>query len=189
MCGRFSTISSSQAELVNQLTRESACKSSFNYLLMDPKITQNLPMKLFRESEQELWRTFVSSIFYVGKGSRSRPFQHLYEAVKMLKSKGSKKPSDKIKKIHSIWNDAGGVVIVQVFQNTISVEAFTREAAMIEAIGCDSLTNVKPGDYYGVAAEWDLQKKLQLGTFLLFKAFRIFLQEGERQIRPVDLKT
>ena len=69
------------------------------------------------------------------------------------------------------------------------MEAFTREAAMIEALDCQNLTNVKPGDYYGDAADWDLTKKFQLGTFLLFKAFRIFLQEGERQIRPVDLKT
>ena len=60
---------------------------------------------------------------------------------------------------------------------------------MIEALDCENLSNVKPGDYYGSAAEWDPTRKLQLGTFLLFKAFRIFLQEGERQIRPVDLKT
>ena len=99
MCAKFSCLSSSQTELINQLTRESACKSSFNYLLMDPDITQNLPMKMFKVSDQELWRTFVSSIFYVGKGSRSRPFQHLYEAVRMLKSKSSKKPSDKIKSV------------------------------------------------------------------------------------------
>ena len=97
MCCRFSSLTSSQAELVNQLTRESACKSSFNYLLMDPDITQNLPIKLFQVSDQELWRTYVSSIFYVGKGSRSRPFQHLYEAVKLIKFKSSKKTSDKIK--------------------------------------------------------------------------------------------
>ena len=94
---KFSSISSSQAELINQLTRESACKSSFNYLLLDPKLTQNLPMKLFLSTEQNLWRTFVSAIFYVGKGSRSRPFQHLYEAVRTIKHKSSKKTSEKIK--------------------------------------------------------------------------------------------
>ena len=97
MSRKFSGISSSQAELINQLTRESACKSSFNYLLLDPKMTQNLPMKLFKSTEQNLWRTFVNSIFYVGKGSRSRPFQHLYEAVRTIKSKSSKKISEKIK--------------------------------------------------------------------------------------------
>ena len=97
MSRKFSSFSSSQAELINQLTRESACKSSFNYLLLDPELTQNLPMKLFVLSEPNLWRIFVSSIFYVGKGSRSRPFQHLYEAVRTIKSKSSKKTSGKIK--------------------------------------------------------------------------------------------
>ena len=97
MSRKFSSFSSSQAELINQLTRESACKSSFNYLLLDPKLTQNLPMKLFLSTELNLWRTFVTSIFYVGKGSRSRPFQHLYEAVRTIKSKSSKKISEKIK--------------------------------------------------------------------------------------------
>ena len=93
------------------------------------------------------------------------------------------------RKIHEIWSGDGGVVVLQVYQNTIAVEAFTREAAMIDALGCDNLTNVKPGDYYGAASEWNKETKLELGTFLLFKAFKIFLQEGERQIRPVDLKS
>ena len=94
-----------------------------------------------------------------------------------------------LRRIHSVWDSDGGVVVVQVFQNTIAVEAFTREAAMIDAIGCSNLSNVKPGDYYGVASNWSSDQKYELGTFLLFKAFKIFLQEGERQIRPVDLKT
>ena len=93
------------------------------------------------------------------------------------------------RKIHDIWNSDRGVVVVQVFQNTIAVEAFTREAAMIDALSCDNITNLKPGDYYGVASQWQADKKLELGTFLLFKSFKIFLQEGERQIRPVDLKS
>jgi len=190
MSVKFSNLSSSTANLVNQLTRETACKSSFNYLLLDPGVTRNLPMRVFSDSDQEQWRSFIRAMFYVGKGSRSRPFQHLYEAIKSYKKDpGKKKLSDKIRKIHEIWSGDGGVVVLQVYQNTIAVEAFTREAAMIDALGCDSLTNVKPGDYYGAASEWNKETKLELGTFLLFKAFKIFLQEGERQIRPVDLKS
>ena len=98
MCEMFKNISKSAADIVNQLTRETACKASFNYLLLDPTITDNLPMKVFTESDLELWRTFVSSIFYVGKGSRSRPFQHLYEAVKSFKKDpGKKRLSEKIR--------------------------------------------------------------------------------------------
>ena len=190
MCDKFTNISNSAADLVNQLTRETACKASFNYLLLDPAISANLPMKVFQEPDQELWRTFVDSVFYVGKGSRSRPFQHLYEAIKTFrKTANIKKLSDKIKRIHRIWDRGGGVVVVQVFQNTIAVEAFTREALMIQALGCDNLTNLKSGDFYGAASGWEEDKRTELGTFLVYKAFKIFLQEGERQIRPADLKS
>ena len=43
---------------------------------------QNLPLTYIEKSEQESWNIFLSSIFYIGKGTRSRPFHHLYEAVK-----------------------------------------------------------------------------------------------------------
>ena len=119
-----------------------------------------------------------------------RPFQHLYEAIKTLrKTSNIKKLSDKIKRIHRIWDSGGGVVVVQVFQNTIAVEAFTREALMIQSLGCDNLTNLKAGDFYGVASGWEADKRTELGTFLVYKAFKIFLQEGERQIQPADLKS
>ena len=185
MAKPFNNISNQAAETVNLLTRERACKASFNYLLLDPNITRNLPLRVFSVSDQTLWRIFVSSVFYVGKGSRSRPFQHLYEAVKESKSK---KISAKILKIRSIWEAGGGVVVLQCYSNTLAVEAFTREAAIIDAIGYANLTNLKGGDYYGGTSSWVEEKKLRLGAFLLFKAFKIFLQEGERQIRPVDLR-
>ena len=35
------------------------------------------------------------------------------------------------------------MALTQVFQNTIAVESFTREAAMIESLGCENLTNLK----------------------------------------------
>jgi len=186
MAKQFTNLPDEVTETVNLLTRETACKTSFNYLLLDPECTKNLPMKVFLYSDQTLWRNFIASLFYIGKGTRSRPFHHLYEAAKECKPK--KSISAKIAKIHSIWSVGLGVVVVQMFHNTIAVEAFTREAAMIDAVGCDNLTNVKGGDYYGVAATWSQDRKLKLGTYLLYKAFKIFLQEGERQIRPVDLR-
>ena len=176
---------------MNFLTRESACKASFNYLLLDPRLSQNIPMHLYTSCDQDLWKTFISSIFYVGKGTRSRPFHHLYEAAKIFQNKdrkAKKERSKKIEQILSVWNANHGVVVLPIFHNTIAVEAFTREAAMIDAIGCGNLTNIKGGDYYGPAADWSINDKLLLGTFLIFKAFKIFLQDGERQIRPVDLR-
>ena len=50
-----------------------------------------------------------------------------------------------------------------------------------------NLTNMKKGNYYGEAKEWEPRKKRQLGTVLLRKACAIFIAEGERQITPVDI--
>ena len=44
-------------------------------------------------------------------------------------------PSAKLDQILDIWSSGRGVVSLHVFQNTTSQEAFTREAAMIDAIG------------------------------------------------------
>ena len=185
MSAKFSCVNPQLAEDINCLTRESVCKTSFNYLLLDPRQTQNLPLRVFSSDDQELWRTFVSAIFYIGKGTRSRPFHHLHEATRKKVAAGN---TDKVGKILDIWRTNLGVVVLQVFSNTIALEGFTREAAMIEAAGLENLTNSRTGDWYGPAATWDLNRKQQLGVFLLFRAFKIFLQEGERQIRPVDLR-
>jgi len=186
MTEHFNHVDPKIAATINFLTRETVCKSSFNYLLLDPRKSQNLPFKVFSWGDQDLWRTFVDSVFYIGKGTRSRPFQHLYDAAS--RKKITKKHIEKVETILDIWKEGFGVVSLQLFNNSIAVEGFTREAAMIDALGLHNLTNAKPGDYYGPCKLWKKEKRLQLGTFLLYRAFKIFLQEGERQIRPVDLK-
>lgn len=38
-------------------------------------------------ASSELWKRFLHSIFYVGKGKSSRPYAHLYDAIKMYHGK------------------------------------------------------------------------------------------------------
>ncbi len=80
-----------------------------------------------------------------------------------------------------------GVVSLHIFQSVIPCEAYTREAAMIDAVGIHNLTNIKKGNYYGAAKNWKHEYKCKLGTILLKKACAIFLAEGERQIKPEDI--
>ncbi|XP_072261252.1 ankyrin repeat and LEM domain-containing protein 1 isoform X2 [Pyxicephalus adspersus] len=61
--------------------REGVLKSSFNYLLLDPRVTQNLPSRCHTLSFPQCLRTFVQAVFYVGKGKRARPYCHLYESL------------------------------------------------------------------------------------------------------------
>jgi ankyrin repeat and LEM domain-containing protein 1 len=48
--------------------REGSAKTSFTYLLLDPRLTDNLPAKAGKQTLHTSWVTFVNSIFYVGKG-------------------------------------------------------------------------------------------------------------------------
>lgn len=167
--------------------REGISKVSFTYLLLDPRITQNLPTRSEVLPPEETWKTFLSSIFYVGKGKRSRPYVHLYDAFTHWSNNTKKVANKKIQHILDIWNDGKGVVCLHIFQNVIPVEAYTREAAVISAIKLQNLRNVKSGDFYGVADTWSQKEKRLLGVYLLYRAMLIFLNEGERQLRPEDI--
>ncbi|XP_026179613.1 uncharacterized protein LOC113140090 isoform X2 [Mastacembelus armatus] len=173
----------------NRKWREGIIKSSFNYLLLDPRVTKNLPFRSHTMTPQECFQTFIRAIFYVGKGKRSRPYSHLYEALEYYTGdKTSKKLCPKVQHILQVWNAEQGVISLHCFQNVIPVEAYTREACMVEAIGLKMLTNQKRGDFYGVVSNWQMKRKRELGVHLLYRAMQIFLAEGERQLRPADIR-
>lgn len=52
----------------NKKWREGTAKTSFTYLLLDPRLTHNLPERASKQNQHVSWVTFVNSIFYVGKG-------------------------------------------------------------------------------------------------------------------------
>lgn len=66
--------------------REGILKTAFNYIIIDPR---QLPDDFLERSKRDLelchkiesFKQFIESIFYVGKGKRSRPYQHLREAI------------------------------------------------------------------------------------------------------------
>ncbi|XP_026550241.1 ankyrin repeat and LEM domain-containing protein 1-like, partial [Notechis scutatus] len=167
--------------------REGLLKSSFNYLLLDPRVTQNLPARCQLLSPAQAFQTFVQAVFYVGKGTRGRPYRHLYEALSHYQE-GQGAPatqvSSKVRHILEIWAGGQGVVSMHCFQNVVPVEAYTREACMVDAIGLRRLTNQKKGNYYGSVAAWPMKRRRSLGVFLLHRALRIFLAGGERQPGP-----
>ena len=96
--------------------------------------------------------------------------------------------SEKVLRIVRIWESGLGVVSLQFFQNVLAEEAYTREACMIDALGLQRLTNVQPGQYYQNVATWSARKRRLAGVLLLRKAYNIYLQEGERQLRAYDIQ-
>lgn len=199
--------------------REGHLKQSFIYMLIDPRISRNLPGESAFLDKFGVWQRFLDSIFYVGKGKSSRPYAHLYDAMRQHtrlhqqrdkdKTKGArggggfrklqpevfrspppvggKMGSRKLERILDIWQHGSGVVCLHVFHNIMPIDAYTREASIIDAMGLAHLTNLKRGDYYGPAQSWTMKQKKQLGIALLFKAMQIYLAEGESQLSPSDL--
>ncbi|XP_054284657.1 uncharacterized protein LOC129001420 [Macrosteles quadrilineatus] len=169
--------------------REGQAKTSFTYLLLDPRVSHNLPARAATDPTltHTLWGEFLRSVFYVGKGKRSRPYSHLYQAVAAWQQKEYKGSCKKIQRILDIWRSGDGVICLHIFLNVIPVEAFTREAAMICALTLPQLTNEQVGKFYGSAASWNERLKRRLGCVLLHRAFKVFLAEGERQLRPADI--
>lgn len=119
--------------------REGRAKISFTYLLLDPRTSRNLPMRSFSLSCSERWLDFLRSVFYVGKGSRSRPYEHLYDALGFWSGKNRGHRTANVDRILNIWAGDEGVICLHLFHSTIPAEAYTREAAMIEAIGWNFL--------------------------------------------------
>jgi len=89
----------------SKIWREGALKMSFCYLLIDPRklepsVTEMVEGSLGEKSyivwknenwsnflfwgleERDQFRRFLQSIFYVGKGKKSRPLQHMTEAAR-----------------------------------------------------------------------------------------------------------
>uniref|UniRef100_A0A0R3RZ36 ANK_REP_REGION domain-containing protein n=1 Tax=Elaeophora elaphi TaxID=1147741 RepID=A0A0R3RZ36_9BILA len=162
--------------------REGNRPTSFCYILIDPSV-------ICPSSSSCTMQQFVDSIFYIGKGKRSRPFRHLVDAVRAKGfGDGVLSKSEKLRKIVDLWDAGHGVVSLHVFQNTIPSEAYTREAAMIDAIGLRNLTNVKRGDYYGPTKNWTMKEKTVYGSYLLFNALSIFHVEGCRKIYEDDVQ-
>ncbi|KAH8353730.1 hypothetical protein KR084_013016 [Drosophila pseudotakahashii] len=197
--------------------REGHLKQSFIYMLIDPRISRNLPGESAFLEKFGVWQRFLDSIFYVGKGKSSRPYAHLYDAMRQHtrlhqkrdkeknKERGGgfrtlqpdvfrsppprdgKMGSQKLERILDIWQHGNGVVCLHVFHNILPIDAYTREASIIDALGLTHLTNLKRGDYYGPAQSWTMKQKKQLGIALLLKAMHIYLAEGESQLSPSDL--
>lgn len=94
----------------------------------------------------------------------------------------------KLDRIIDIWRAGKGVICLPLFPNIMPVEAYTREAAIIDCLGVQNLTNLKRGDYYGITKTWIMRKRKQLGVLLLHKAMQIFIAQGESQLRPNDIK-
>ncbi|KAI1296656.1 Ankyrin repeat and LEM domain-containing protein 1 [Halotydeus destructor] len=176
---------------LSDLFRTENSMNSFNYLLLDSRLTSNIPIGRQRHQKSDFTRKFFKSftdaIFYVGKGNRNRPREHLKEALKVQSLK-IKPPNGKIKTILDIFNQELAVIIVRCSFAKSSPEALARERFMIEALTLEKLTNVQIGQNKATDSYWNEARRKSLGAYLLYKAFHsTFLVTGGIAIKKTDL--
>uniref|UniRef100_A0A914CCW2 GIY-YIG domain-containing protein n=3 Tax=Acrobeloides nanus TaxID=290746 RepID=A0A914CCW2_9BILA len=160
------------------ITREKNEAAYFCYLLIDPSKIPSMQNCIFRE--------FISAIFYVGKGKRSRPLQHLCDATKFRQKHVEQLP-EKLRRILHLWDHGFGVISLHIFFNIHATEAFIREAAMILAMSRDNLTNVKKGEFYCFSEMWNSKQKEEFGARLFMNAYYIFKNERCRPLMENEL--
>ncbi|CAL2039115.1 unnamed protein product [Caenorhabditis brenneri] len=164
---------------------QGSCKA-FCYLLLDPKI-------LGEDVENLEIGKFLGSIFYVGKGSSSRPLQHFKDVLKARKKDAPKLlRSPKMAKIDELWREGLGVPKHEFFYGCSRDEAYVREACMIfmlQKIQGNQLANIKPGTWKGSTIHWDELTKYCFGYSLLEKAYAIFKIEGIRYVSENNLQS
>ncbi|RWS16739.1 hypothetical protein B4U79_03483 [Dinothrombium tinctorium] len=181
-----------EMQLLKMYEIRNTAKNCFNYLLLDPRIIKGSLDNQVRFDAQK-FKKFVEGIFYIGKGQKNRPFEHLYEArryygYKQFKNLKNCKTSQKTERILEIWSQGSGVVPLSFFQNASKEEALTRERLMISSIGISNLTNVQNGQNLIKDLKWNDHKIKLAGSFMLVKAYFMFQIEGEKQVRPADIR-
>ncbi|XP_054159583.1 putative uncharacterized protein DDB_G0282499 [Oppia nitens] len=185
-----------EQQLIKHFKSDQTKQIYFNYLLMDPEITENIPLEVKLRCgsnsvgyfDKNLFIKFINSIFYVGKGQGNRVYEHFYESIKSNGNNNNNnrrnKLSPKNDKILDIWRNGKGVVSLHCFHDITSDEAFARESMIIDAIGLRNLTNQISGQKrHSMTKKWNDRKRKIFGSYLLFKAYHIYLVTGERQIR------
>lgn len=176
---------------------KNASKSFYNYLLLDPYVVKrtNFSGNHLRTGlliNNEKLQIFINAIFYIGKGSGTRPLQHLVDAKARLTTKLKHRlpDSEKLGKVVSIWERGQGVIVVSIFHHSQELESKAYEAAMIDAmsLSCTHFTNLKKGSYEKTPAHaWSQKKKNQFGSVLLYKAYCAFVVGSYKSFYPRDV--
>ena len=160
----------------------------YTYILLDA----NAMCKLFKDMKRvatiDDLAYFKSIIIYVGKGCKLRKSSHLTESYKVLT--GSMKDGQlpkRLMKILEIWEEGGGIIVLEVNSNSNHYISMCRENAMIQAAG-KNLTNLINGAAYGeMKTTWTKQEIILYGDMLLFFALKKCIKDKPIPVLPCDM--
>ncbi|XP_065349294.1 uncharacterized protein LOC135945483 isoform X2 [Cloeon dipterum] len=169
-------------EEINEFNKEGLTKwrdssKCSTYLLLDSGVINKIQWdKATPDEKLKLWKNFVRSIFFVGKGQDSN--SHVDKAKKAF-GKGGKvgKGEDTAgNQILQIWSKGNGVIVLEASESITSEEAGRRKTVIGETLktlkGLLSSSNKNDG---GAVEEVVLDENLRFVRCLLFQAMKKFL--------------
>ncbi|XP_076260801.1 ankyrin repeat and LEM domain-containing protein 1 [Rhynchophorus ferrugineus] len=159
-------------------------KTSVTYLLLKSNIIASLHSTDGTSRPEVQWKTFLSAIFYVGQGKKTRPLDHIREAAKIWQN-NCYTTNEKINSIIRSWENGASIIYLCMYPKVIPEEAFSREAAMISALKLDNLTNQINSTFYGRG--WSQKSKEKLGVYLLYQAMNIFFDQERCQLFDIKI--
>ena len=113
--------------------------------------------------------SFLKCIFYVGKGCKTRKYNHIMKGNSLLRQKSSSSCA-RFERILDIWNRGQAVAIIQL-ADVCHHEAMSREFSIIKAVGINNLTNIINSSCYGAMRKWSKIEISNFGIMCLYNAF------------------
>ena len=165
-------------------------RSHYNYILctFNPKI---LELNRLRNNNLPSWEGFILflfTIFYIGKGRNTRLRSHLYETRKAICLDNNPNPKPKLKFILNEMEKGNGILILRSHDGSTSFESHNREAAMLDGLTLENLTNINRGVMYGIE-DWCTNKIRNYGIMLLYFMYKRYIDEQNQPIFLEELMT
>lgn len=184
-----------EEEKIKKKSIEAKNEKYYNYLLLDPQRGEDSERGQ-RRYQDNSFKDFLEMIFYIGRGEGGRCLDHIKEVIELQSTKkfdeSQKKKAEerKIKRIELLLNNPSGVIILGGFQQSTEYQAECREGSMIAAISLFNLCNIRRSWVNRSLNDKNIyvtdRKMQQLGTYLLFDMYLIFIKGDEKKISPFE---
>ena len=163
----------------------------YNYLIVDGNHLSDILLDdavEYSPLPNYLLDLFKGCCIYAGKGSNSRKYQHITDAIcRLWVCHANSKPLGKTKQIWDMLQTAKGVTVLHLLPDCNHYEAHSREYAIIKALGLVNLSNIYNGTCYGAMTEWNENEVVNFGNMILFNTLKMCLIETPSHVIFSDL--
>ena len=166
----------------------------YNYTLLDEEILSNM-RQLGRKSlwtELDTWENFLifkRAGYYQGKGTGRRDMMHLNETIASIIGWQAKivKEGGKIDTCMKAILASSGIVIVTGLWDSSNYMSLNREAALIDFVGLENLTNIYRGTKYGEFTNFSDIAVRNYGMSIMYCMFQNYIVNGAIPFTLEDL--